>query len=76
MAEKNILHIYLDQKVYVSIDKDREIISSLDGNDDQITQFLMNTHPELAADPQKLQEMIKIGSGMRYYKHSRTVYHR
>ena len=59
MAEKNILHIYLDQKVYVSIDKDREIISSLDGKDYQITQFLMNTHPELATNPQKLQEMMK-----------------
>ena len=59
MAEKNILHIYLDQKVYVSMDKDQEIISSLDINDDEITQFLISTHPELASDPQKLQEMMK-----------------
>ena len=59
MAEKNILHIYLDQKVYVSMDKDQEIISSLDIKDGEITQFLMSTHPELASDPQKLQEMMK-----------------
>jgi HEAT repeat protein len=59
MAEKNILHIYLDQKVYVSMDKDQEIISNLDINDDEITQYLMSTHPELASDPQKLQEMMK-----------------
>ena len=59
MAEKNILHIYLDQKVYVSMDKDQEIIASLDIKDDEITQFLMSAHPELANDPQKLQEMIK-----------------
>jgi HEAT repeat protein len=59
IAEKNILHIYLDQKVYVSMDKDQEIISSLDINDGEITQFLMSTHPELASDPQKLQEMMK-----------------
>ena len=59
MAEKNIRHIYLDQKVYISMDKDQEIISSLDINDDEITQFLMSTHPELASDPQKLQEMMK-----------------
>jgi HEAT repeat protein len=59
MAEKNILHIYLDQKVYVSMDKDQEIISSLDIKDNEIAQFIMSTHPELASDPQKLQEMMK-----------------
>jgi HEAT repeat protein len=59
MAEKNILHIYLDQKVYVSMDKDQEIISNLDISNDQITQFLVNAHPELADDPEKLQEMMK-----------------
>jgi HEAT repeat protein len=59
MAEKNILHIYLDQKVYISMDKDQEIISSLDIKDDEITQFLISTNPELASDPQKLQEMMK-----------------
>jgi hypothetical protein len=58
MAEKNIRHIYLDQKVYISMDKDQEIISSLDIKDDEITQFLMSTHPELASDPQILQEMM------------------
>lgn len=59
MAEKNILHIYLDQKVYVSIDKDQELGSSLDINDDQVVQFLMSAYPESAADSQKLQEMFK-----------------
>lgn len=59
MAEKNIMHIYLDQKVYVSMDKDQEIISSLDIKDNEIAQFIMSTHPELASDPQKLQEMMK-----------------
>ena len=59
MVEKNILHIYLDQKVYVSMDKDQEIVSSLDITDDQVAQFLMSAHPELAADSQKLQEIFK-----------------
>jgi len=59
IAGKNIRHIYLDQKVYVSMDKDQEIISSLDIKDDEITQFLMSAHPELTSDPQKLQEMMK-----------------
>ena len=57
LAKKNVTHIYLDQKVYVAIDKDHKIISSLDINDDQIAKFFISTHPELAADPQKLQEM-------------------
>jgi HEAT repeat protein len=59
LAQNNITHIYLDQKVYVSMDKDQQIISSLDISDEQIARFFMSTHPELAADPQKLQEMAK-----------------
>jgi HEAT repeat protein len=59
LAKNNITHISLDQKVYVSMDKDQKITSSLDTNDDQIAKFLISTHPELAADPQKLQEMAK-----------------
>ena len=59
MAEKNILHIYLDEKVYVSIDKDQELGSSLDITDDQVVQFLMSAYPESVADSQKLQEMFK-----------------
>ncbi len=59
MDENNVRHIYLDQKVYVTIDKDQKIISSLDITDDQITQFFMQTHPELAGDAKKLQEMMK-----------------
>jgi hypothetical protein len=59
MAGKKILHIYLDQKVYVSMEKDQEIVSTLDMTDDQIAQFLMSAHPELVADSQKLQEIFK-----------------
>lgn len=59
LAQNNITHIYLDQKVYVAMDKDQKIISSLDITDDQIAKFFISTHPELEADPQKLQEMAK-----------------
>ncbi|MGD0021867.1 MAG: HEAT repeat domain-containing protein [Smithellaceae bacterium] len=59
MDEKNVRHIYLDQTVYVAMKKNQKIISSLDITDDQITQFFMQTHPELAGDPEKLQEMMK-----------------
>ena len=59
LAKNNVTHIYLDQKVYVAMDKDHKIISSLDINDDQIAEFFISTHPEQSADPQKLQEMTK-----------------
>ena len=59
LAQNNVTHIYLDQKIYVATDKDHKIISSLDITDDQIAKFFISTHPELAADPQKLQEMAK-----------------
>ena len=59
LAKNNITHIYLDQKVYVAMDKDKIIVSSLDITDDQIARFFISTHPELAADPQKRQEMAK-----------------
>jgi hypothetical protein len=59
LTKNNVTHIYLDQKVYVAMDKDQKIISSLDISDEQIARFFMSTHPELAADPQKLQEMAK-----------------
>ncbi|OQW99513.1 MAG: hypothetical protein BWK74_02020 [Desulfobacteraceae bacterium A6] len=59
LAKNKITHIYLDQKVYVTIDKDQKIISSLDINDEQIAKFLINNNPELSADPQKFQKMAK-----------------
>jgi hypothetical protein len=59
MGENNVQHIYLDQKVYVAMDKSQKILSSLDITDDQITQFFMHTHPQLAGDPKKLQKMMK-----------------
>jgi hypothetical protein len=59
MDKKNVQHIYLDQKVYITIEKNQMISSSLVITDDQITQFFMHIHPELAGDPKKLQEMMK-----------------
>lgn len=38
MAEKNILHIYLDEKVYVAMDKDQKIISGFDINDTKYSE--------------------------------------
>ena len=54
--KNNITHIYLDQKVYVALDKDKKVF---DISDEQIANFFASTHPELESDPQKLQEMTK-----------------
>ena len=59
MGENKVQHIYLDQKVYVAMDKTQKILSSLDITDDQITQFFMLIHPELAGDHKNLQKMMK-----------------
>jgi hypothetical protein len=55
-GKNNITHIYLDQKVYVALDKDKKV---LDISDEQIANFFASTHPELASDPQKIEEMTK-----------------
>jgi HEAT repeat protein len=58
-SEKNITHIYLDEKVYIARDKNQQILADLNITDDQIVAFLMQTHPELTADPQKIKDMAK-----------------
>ena len=57
IAGNNFLHIYLDQKVYVARDKNQQLMSGINLNDEQMLDFLMKVHPELAADPEKMQEM-------------------
>ncbi|MCX5848654.1 MAG: HEAT repeat domain-containing protein [Deltaproteobacteria bacterium] len=59
MAKNKIIHIYLDKKVYVAMGNDQKVISQFNINDDQIANFLMNTHPELGRDSEKLKEMTK-----------------
>jgi len=59
MADQNIVHITLDQKVYVAVGKDHQIFPSLDITDDQITQFFMLAHPEMDPDSPQFREMAK-----------------
>jgi hypothetical protein len=59
LAEKNLSHILLDQKVYVARDKNQQIRGSLEITDDQIIQAIARAHPELDGDPQKVQEMAR-----------------
>lgn len=57
LADKNLTHIQIDERVYVVRKKSQQILSSLDISDDQILQFLSLLHPE--SDPERLQEMAK-----------------
>lgn len=59
MANQDIAHIYLDQKVYVALDKDHQILSSLDITDDQIARFFMLTHPDMDPNSPQFREMAK-----------------
>jgi HEAT repeat protein len=70
-VEHRITHVVLDQKVYVAMDKDHKILSSLDITDDQLSQFFKLTHPDmdihspefqtLARNPKALSEAFETG---------------
>ncbi len=58
IIEKNHLsHVRLDEKIFVAKGKNQKIIASLDLTDDQIMQYLGESHPELQDDRQKLLEL-------------------
>ncbi|HQP07014.1 MAG TPA: hypothetical protein PKY94_08580, partial [Smithellaceae bacterium] len=58
IIEKNHLsHIRLDEKIFVAKGKNQKIVSSLELTDDQILQYLSESHPELQDDLQKILEM-------------------
>jgi len=59
LPEHNISHVILDQKVYVALDKNRQILANLDINDDEITRFLIMSHPDMNPDSPQLKELVK-----------------
>lgn len=71
LTDQNIVHIALDQKRYVAMDKDHQILSGLDITDDQINRFFIMTHPDMdpnspqfrdmAKDPEALSKAFEIG---------------
>ena len=71
LANQKILHVLLDQKVYVAIDKDRQILAGLDTAGDRITNLFAIAHPdmnpaspefrEMAANPEALADAFKTG---------------
>ena len=59
LNDRNASHIILDQKVYVALDKNRQILSSLDITDDQFTKFLAMSRPDLDPDSPQLKELVR-----------------
>lgn len=59
LAEQNMAHIIPDQKVYVAMDKDHKILSSLDITDNQLTQFFKLTHPDLDINSREFRDMAR-----------------
>lgn len=58
IIEKNHLtHIRLDERIFIAKGKNQKIVASLEITDDQIMQYLGESHPELQDDRQKLLEM-------------------
>jgi HEAT repeat protein len=55
MYRQGLLHIRIDEKIYVAKDKDQQIVASLDIKDDDIVNFLMEADPE-SADLQQIKE--------------------
>ncbi len=59
MADSQIVHIVPDEKIFVAVDKDRRILSSLDVTDDQISRFFMLTHPDLDVHSESFKKMAR-----------------
>ncbi|MBN1276702.1 MAG: HEAT repeat domain-containing protein [Deltaproteobacteria bacterium] len=57
LSAGNMPHILLDQKIYVALDKDRQIIAGIDIKDEEIIKFIMGDAPFSDADIQKIREM-------------------
>jgi HEAT repeat protein len=55
---QGLLHIRIDEKIYVAKDKDQQIVAGLDIRDDDIVSFLMEADPE-SADLQQIKEKVK-----------------
>lgn len=59
LTDQNIVHVVLDEKLYVAIDKDHQFVAGLDITDDQIKNFFLMMHPEMDPDSPQFAEMAK-----------------
>lgn len=75
VSEGRMPHIEINQKVYVEIGKDRELVASLDIKDEDIIQFITSEGPEAVLDTEKVKGMVRdpewisriFKSGMRHF---------
>jgi len=74
IAEGRMPNIEINQKIYVEMGKDREIVASLDIKDEDIIKYIMAEDPDTVLAPENVKEMAKdpewvsriFKSGMRH----------
>jgi HEAT repeat protein len=75
LCRKGLLHIRVDEKIYIAKDKDQQIVASMDVKDDDIITFLMEMDPgladlaqirEKAKDPEWISTIFQ--TGMKHFK--------
>lgn len=72
--DKEMPHIRINQRVYVEMGKDREIVAELDLTDEDIIRYITAENPDAVPDPEQVKQMAKdpewvsriFKSGMRH----------
>jgi HEAT repeat protein len=59
ISEGEMPHIQINQKIYVEMGKDREIVSGLNITDEDIIKYITTEDPDAALDSGKMKEMAK-----------------
>jgi hypothetical protein len=63
ISEGKMPHIQINQKRYVEVDQNRQIVTSLEIKDEDIIKYITNENPDVPLDQEKLKEMAK-GRGL------------
>jgi hypothetical protein len=59
LAEKQVTHIILNQKVYIAKDQDSQLLASLDIKDDEIVKYMAEAYPDENFDIEKIRGMVQ-----------------
>ena len=59
LAEKQVTHIILNQKVYIAKDQDSQLMASLDIKDDEIVKYMAEAYPDEDFDIEKIRGMVQ-----------------
>ncbi|HEX7534618.1 MAG TPA: HEAT repeat domain-containing protein [Syntrophales bacterium] len=57
VSEGRMLHILLNQKIYIAKEEGHQLVASLDIKDDDIIKYITAEDPDAVFDPQKVREM-------------------